>query len=91
MTTTSFAEKSAEARQQLVQHLQTTGVAHSSAILDAFTIIPREAFISAFYQETNQGRSWALCQGEDVPEDQWLASIYTDDALVTQISERNMP
>lgn len=91
MTTAAFAQKSADARHQLVQHLQATGVAHSRAILDAFAAIPREAFVSAFYQEQNQGRSWMLCQREDMPEDQWLASIYTDEALITQMSERNRP
>lgn len=91
MTTTPFAQKSAYARQQLVQHLQATGVAHSRAVLDAFTTVPREAFVSAFYQRQNQGRSWALCQREDVPEDQWLTYIYTDEPLATKISKRNRP
>ena len=89
MTTHALAKKSEEARQRLVSHLQKSGAAYSRSVLGAFAVIPREAFVSSFYQD--QGRNWIEQTADTLPEDTWLAAIYADESLVTKLSSRNVP
>lgn len=87
---TAFTEQeSAEARRRLVARLQEAGAVHSPRILDAFAEIPRERFVPLFYQQ--EGRSWRLRRPEEFSPEDWLVTMYQDDALVTKISERNLP
>ena len=87
--TVKGGETSKQHREALVEALITSGTIRSRAVRDAFAAIPREAFVSSFYQE--QGRNWKPLSSTDLPEQEWLAALYTDASLVTKLSGRHVP
>ncbi|MGH2508235.1 MAG: rRNA adenine N-6-methyltransferase family protein, partial [Ktedonobacteraceae bacterium] len=79
---------SATSRAQFVTMLQETGAVHSSAVAHAFSTVPRELFVSLFYQ--HESRTWVPYSKETHGE-QWLPLIYRDEALVTAFDSQNIP
>lgn len=75
-------------RTQFVAMLQEMGAIYSSAVAHAFSTVPRECFVSLFYQQ--ESRTWVPYRKETHPE-QWLALIYRDEALVTAFDSQNTP
>lgn len=84
-------ETSKNRREALIERLSTSGVIRSRAIYQAFAAIPREAFIPFFYQYQEEERHWIPRFPTDLPGDAWLEAVYTDESLVTKLSERNAP
>lgn len=82
------SSQSATSRAQLVAALQQMGAIHSVAVADAFSAVPRERFVSQFYQQ--EARTW-IPYSEETHGEQWLALIYRDEALVTLLDAQNIP
>ncbi|HEU5377964.1 MAG TPA: hypothetical protein VFV38_21285 [Ktedonobacteraceae bacterium] len=77
-------------RERLVAALQQQGTICSASVASAFTATPREPFVSAFYERV--GRDWIMhCQPPEADDLSWLARIYQDEALVTQLDSRALP
>ncbi len=83
---------SAQLRQELVISLMNAGVLSSPAIQQAFLAIPREAFVSSFYeQKTSRKMEWKQVRIDQMAPEDYLALIYRDEPLITQIDERGWP
>src|SRR5579883_2035345 len=64
----------------------------SPQVAQAFLRVPREAFVSAFYQrETEPGMVWTLRSVANVEPEQWLALVYHDEPVITKLDERTWP
>ncbi|WP_245994241.1 rRNA adenine N-6-methyltransferase family protein [Tengunoibacter tsumagoiensis] len=79
-------------RKKLVQSLCEKGVIQSPAVEQAFLTVPREAFVSSFFEQSS-GSSllWTQYDATQMSEADYLEQIYLDQALVTQLNERKMP
>jgi protein-L-isoaspartate(D-aspartate) O-methyltransferase len=80
--------------QHLVDQLKEKGSIVSPSIEAAFRHIPRHPFIDHYYMQNRAGPTmkWNLVTLDQIEQaDQWLTKVYTDDALITLMSERNQP
>lgn len=80
--------------QRMVDQLKEKGSIISPAIEAAFRHVPRHPFIDHYYMQHRAGPTmkWNLVTPDQIEQaEQWLARIYTDDALITLMSERNQP
>jgi protein-L-isoaspartate(D-aspartate) O-methyltransferase len=83
-------------REQFVSLLEQQEPSLSPSLLQAFTEVPRHAFITQYYRRHNQQLEWQL---ERVPSSSdhreawqaWYEAIYADEVLVTQISDQGWP
>lgn len=75
-------------RAQFVAALQKMGAIRSATVTKAFSAIPRELFISLFYEQ--EARVW-VPYSKKTHGEQWLALIYRDEALVTLLDTQNIP
>jgi len=78
---------SADYRQQLVVALQKSGAIRRTHIAQAFARIPREEFVSFFYDRPSGQRTWEMYSSENMGLADWLAVIYQDRSLITQITD----
>src|SRR5947209_20553676 len=79
-------------RDRLVAALQASDTLHSSHVAQAFVQVPREAFVSSFYQrEAEPSMIWTLRTEADIDREQWLDLVYQDEPLVTKLDERKWP
>lgn len=79
-------------RERLVAALQERGAIRSPAVAQAFLRVPREAFVSSFYQrETEPGMIWTIRTVANVESEQWLELVYQDEPLITKLDERKWP
>jgi protein-L-isoaspartate(D-aspartate) O-methyltransferase len=81
--------ESTQARQQLLERLWASGAVRSSAVAAAFAQVPREQFVSGFYER--QGRAWRWCTPAALPAGQWLERLYEDEPLVTRLDTHQLP
>jgi protein-L-isoaspartate(D-aspartate) O-methyltransferase len=89
---TFVAAESQPHRERLVALLQERGAIRSPQVAQAFLRVPREAFVSAFYQrETEPGMVWTLRSVATVEPEQWMALVYHDEPLITKLDERTWP
>ena len=83
----------ARLRQQMVESLLQVGALHAPALEQAFLRIPREAFVPCFYEQETASRTiaWKLVSAEEVGREDYLASVYRNQSLVTKIDARRWP
>ena len=86
------ARESQPHRERLVAVLQEREAIRSLQVAQAFLEVPREAFVSAFYQrEAEPGMNWTLRTVATVEPEQWLELVYQDEPLITKLNERKWP
>lgn len=79
-------------RKRLVAALQESGILYSPQVAQAVLHIPREAFVSLYYQrEAGPGMIWTRHAAVDTELEQWLHLIYQDEPLITRLDERKWP
>jgi len=81
---------SAAYRQQLVTTLQKKGAIRRPHLAQAFARIPREEFVSFFYDRPPGQHIWEMYSSENMELADWLAVVYQDRSLITQITH-NIP
>jgi len=81
--------RSTQARRLLVEGLRQAGTIQSESVAQAFLSIPREAFVSSFFEQ--EKFVWTVHTPDGYTPDAWIDAIYRDTALVTLIDERNYP
>jgi protein-L-isoaspartate O-methyltransferase len=69
-------------RATLVDHLVRGGSLADPAWRDAFTTVPREAFVPHFFTPCRGRPGWRLAEADE----EWLDGVYADDALATQMN-----
>lgn len=79
---------SATFRAQFVADLQEMGAIHSPTVAKAFSAIPRELFLSLFYEQ--EARVW-VPYSQETHREQWLSLVYRDEALVTLLDAQKIP
>lgn len=80
--------------QRMVDRLKEKGCIVSPSIEAAFRHVPRHSFIDHYYIQTRVGPTmqWNPITVDQVEQaDQWLAMIYSNEALITMMSERSQP
>src|SRR5690348_15997894 len=77
----------AEYRQQMVTILQNMGAIRSTRLAQAFARIPRDAFVSFFYDRPAGQGTWERYTPGIMELSEWFAAIYQDRSLVTQITQ----
>lgn len=75
-------------RTWFVERMQANGAIRDTSVANAFRDVPRELFISSFYERS--GREWIRHVEADMNAETWLSSIYTDSSLITRV-EQNRP
>lgn len=78
---------SAAYRQQMVTMLQNKGVIHTTRLAQAFARIPREEFVPFFFERPAGQLMWERYAPDIIESSDWLAAIYQDRSLVTQITQ----
>jgi len=86
MTTSRLTSLSERYRQRLVEQLQKKGAIRSTRLAQAFARIPREEFVSVFYDRSSGQQIWERYTSENMEPEDWLAIVYQDKALVTQLT-----
>lgn len=86
MTTSRPASISAAYRQRFVEQLQNKGAIRQTRLAQAFARIPREEFVSLFYDRASGQRTWDMYTSENMEPAEWLAHVYQDKSLVTQLT-----
>jgi protein-L-isoaspartate(D-aspartate) O-methyltransferase len=82
----------AELRMLLTARLQESGCLRSRPWISAFASVPREVFVPAFFREReNESGSDRISSHDPATRDEWLTSVYDDDALITQIDDESVP
>lgn len=79
---------------RMVDQLKAKGDIVSPAIEAAFRHVPRHPFIDHYYRQDRVGpkMKWNQVIFDQVEQaDQWLAAIYTNDALVTALDSYSQP
>jgi protein-L-isoaspartate(D-aspartate) O-methyltransferase len=79
---------------RLVATLKDSGYLTTRLLEEAFSSVPRHAFLDHFYiQDMASGcLTWHLVQAPPVEEiSTWLEAIYTDDALITKLKGMDIP
>ena len=77
---------SSDYRQQMVTALQNRGAIRSSRLAQAFAEIPREEFVSFFYDRPAGRQTWEMYTPDAMASADWLAAVYQDRSLITQIT-----
>ncbi|MGV9311781.1 ATP-grasp peptide maturase system methyltransferase [Streptomyces sp. NPDC003691] len=74
-------------RKRLADRLADGGALRSDAWRSAVAEVPREVFVPAFFRRTDgpRGTVWTPVTPASEGADAWLAGIYTDETLVTQL------
>jgi protein-L-isoaspartate(D-aspartate) O-methyltransferase len=91
-----LASRSRPWRERLVATLVAQGSLHTPALREAFLRVPREAWISAYYEPVpSSGRPmcWQLRKADQQLQEQWVAwveALYHDVPLVTRL-QGNLP
>jgi protein-L-isoaspartate(D-aspartate) O-methyltransferase len=80
---------SIQARRLLVEGLRQDEAIQSESVAQAFLSIPREAFVSSFFEK--EEFVWIVHTPDGYTPDAWIDAIYRDAPLVTLIDERNFP
>ena len=81
--------ESAQARARLVAALREQGVIHSEPVAQAFLSVPREIFVTWFYEQQRQAPwAWEKRTPEGCAAADWIAAIYQDRPLVMLVDER---
>jgi protein-L-isoaspartate O-methyltransferase len=68
--------------------------ARSKSLREAFLYIPRDRFISAFYEHflnPDQQMLWRLIRRADIDREAWQQKIYQDNCLIIDIDEHGLP
>lgn len=86
MVTSRNDSLSANYRQQLVTTLQKKGAIRRTSLAQAFARIPREEFVSCFYDRPPGQRTWEMYTPECMELADWLAVVYQDRSLITRIT-----
>ncbi|RKS05554.1 protein-L-isoaspartate(D-aspartate) O-methyltransferase [Nocardiopsis sp. Huas11] len=76
---------------RLAEELRTKGEIRTQAWQEAFAAVPRETFIPylATYTDGQGATEYRLHDGTDSSQrDTWLALVYSDTTLITQLNER---
>jgi methyltransferase of ATP-grasp peptide maturase system len=82
----------AEMRSALVARLVAEGNLRSPAWIEAFSSVPRGAFVPSFFRERDHASGFDRIDREDSDaHDDWLRSVYNDDVLFTQINDEGVP
>ncbi len=82
----------AEPRSASVAHLTAEGNLRSPAWIEAFSSVPRSAFVPSFFRERDHASGFDRIDCEDSgAHDDWLRSVYNDDVLFTQINDEGAP
>lgn len=81
--------KAEQFRRSLVESIAI----HSSALRQAFLVVPREAFVPFFYERdiTSKKMAWIRIAPEQISPESYLALLYRDEPLVTQLDKRSWP
>lgn len=77
---------SADYRHQMVTTLQKKGAIRRIRLAQAFAQIPREEFVSFFYDQPTGQQTWEMYTPEKMEPADWLAVVYQDRSLITQIT-----
>src|SRR5712664_3562051 len=78
-------------RANLVEAMQVKA-ALTPAVLEAFLHVPRDVFVSSFYERSTQGTTrWKQLHLTAVDEATWLTKIYSDQPLITHLDEHQFP
>ncbi|MGH3565017.1 MAG: methyltransferase domain-containing protein [Pseudonocardia sp.] len=72
-------------RRELASVLAAGGAVRSSWVRRAFEETPRENFVPRFYRRES-GRTVLVDGTDPVQHDEWLRGVYTDDALMVQMT-----
>lgn len=82
----------AELRAALVAELTADGDLRSPAWIEAFTTVPRDAFVPSFFCERADAPGFERV-GRDQPGTygDWLRSVYNNDVLYTQLNDDGAP
>lgn len=72
-----------EARVGLVRRMERGSVVLSARLAEAFLNVPRHPFVPAFYRR--DGPRFTPWRGMDEDADAWVAQVYTDDSLITEV------
>jgi protein-L-isoaspartate O-methyltransferase len=75
-----------ERRRQLADVLVAKGAVHSPWLRRAFQDTPREVFVPRFYRRSESGQKMLADGTDPAQREQWLCSVYTDDALTVQLT-----
>ncbi len=78
-------------RQQLVADLRASGDLTAPAVAAAFAAVPRHPFAPAVYRVDERGQIGEVLHGDDAHRADYLAAVYSDDAIVTQIAPDGRP
>lgn len=73
--------------QELVTELTTEGALHTRAWRAAFAAVPRHVFVPLIYRRDQRGDLRAVDGREPAQREAWLAEVYSDDSLVTQLAQ----
>ncbi|GHF30282.1 O-methyltransferase [Kitasatospora xanthocidica] len=84
MTTVLHSDQQVlRARADLATEVERAGSALSARVVDAFLTVPRHPFVPVFYrEESGLHLPW---REEDFADDSWLAEVYADRALITEV------
>lgn len=72
-----------DARVSLTQQIDRGSVVLSSRLAGAFLNVPRHPFVPVFYRR--DGERFIPWRGTDGDADAWLAAVYADDSLITEV------
>lgn len=94
MTIALSAEEGARAerlRRDLAGHLADQGDIRTAEWREAFESVPRHVFVPRFFTQNEDG-TWVTVDGSDPADrDRWLAEVYSDQTLITQLAEEALP
>ena len=83
--------ESKQARARLVAALREQGAIQSERVAQAFLVVPREGFVTYFYEQQRQRPwDWEKRTPESYDAEGWITAVYQDKPLITLIDERNM-
>src|SRR5262245_23391736 len=85
VTQSEVEDRARRLRGDLVDRLTQAGALRSAAWRAAFTRVPRHRFIPQAFRQVAGGAWEALDGARPEQRDEWLAMVYADDAVVTQL------
>ncbi|MBV9690660.1 MAG: methyltransferase domain-containing protein [Ktedonobacteraceae bacterium] len=92
--TSSVDEMAPVYARRLVATLKDAGYLTTPLLEEAFSSVPRHAFLDHFYirDMAHSRLAWRLVQAPPVEEiSTWLGAIYTSDSLITKLNGINIP
>jgi protein-L-isoaspartate(D-aspartate) O-methyltransferase len=73
-----------------VAELRAQGVISTDQVAQAFLTIPREVFVTFFYEQ--EGGTWVRREAEEGEPDAWIGAVYRDKPpLITLLDEHQLP